>query len=62
MPTKSTDGLILKLSITITYCYNKMRRFSNEKQREGNHANSTNYHNNCNVDFSRSSSNSSNPK
>ena len=51
MPTKSTDGLILKLSITITHCYNKMRRFSNEKQREWNHANSTNYHNNCNVDF-----------
>ena len=23
MPTKSTDGLILKLNITITYCYNK---------------------------------------
>ena len=24
MPTKSTDGLILKLNITITYCYNKI--------------------------------------
>ena len=23
MPTKSTDGLILKLNITITYCYNE---------------------------------------
>ena len=23
MPTKSTDGLILKLDIAITYCYNK---------------------------------------
>ena len=26
MSAKSTDGLILKLNITITYCYNKMRR------------------------------------
>ena len=24
MPTKSTDGLILKLNIAITYCYNKI--------------------------------------
>ena len=62
MPTKSTDGLILKLNITITYCYNKMWRFLNEKQRERNHANSTDNHNNCDVNSSRSSSNSSNPK
>ena len=62
MPTKSTDGLILKLNITITYCYNKMWRFSNEKQRERNHANRVDYHNNSDVNSSRSSSNSSNPK
>ena len=52
MPTKSTDGLILKLNITITYCYNKMWRFLNEKQRERNHANSVDYHNNSDVNFS----------
>ena len=27
MPTKSTDGLILKLNIAITYCYNENGRF-----------------------------------
>ena len=62
MPTKSTDGLILKLDLAITYCYNKMRRFLNEKQRKRNHANSADNHDNCNVNSSRSSSNSSNPK
>ena len=62
MPTKSTDGLILKSNITITYCYNKNGRFSNEKQRERNHANSVDNHNNCDVNSSRSSSNSSNSK
>ena len=62
MSTKSTDGLILKLDIAITYCYNKNEEDFYEKQRERDHANSADYHNNCNVNSSRSSSNSSNPK
>ena len=62
MPTKSTDGLILKLNITITYCYNKIIGGFYGKQRERNHANSADYHNNCDVNSSRSSSNSSNTK
>ena len=63
MPTKSTDGLILKLNIAITYLYNKIiGGFESEKQRERNHANSVDNHNNSNVNSSRSSSNSSNPK
>ena len=63
MSTKSTDGLILKLSTIITYCYNKIwGGILNEKQRKRNHANSVDNHNHCDVNFSRSSSNSSNSK
>ena len=62
MPTKSTDGLILKLNIAITYCYNKNGRFLNGKQRKRNHANSVDNHNNSDVNFSGSSGASSNPK
>ena len=62
MSAKSTDRLILKLDIAITYCYNKMIGGFYEKQRERNHANSVDNHNYCDVNFSRSSSNSSNPK
>ena len=62
MSAKSTDGLILKLSITITHCYNKNGRFLNGKQRKGNYTNSADNHNHRDVDSSRSSSNSSNPK
>ena len=35
MPTKSTDGLILKLNITITYCYNKIRRIFMRNKEKG---------------------------
>ena len=39
-----------------------MGGFLSEKQRKGNHANSVDNHNNSDVNFSRSSGNSSNPK
>ena len=36
MPAKSTDGLILKLNITITHCYDKTRRnFYMREQEKG---------------------------
>ena len=62
MSTKSTDGLILKLDIAITYCYNKNEEDFYEKQRERDHTNSVDNHNNSDVNFSRSGSASSNPK